>query len=252
MRVQVAALVLATAVSTLPPVFAHAASSVSFGMELGVVSRDIEEEGGLALGTFEGVADSTRITARLSLGLAPGLDVFGEVGGADLAVDEFDGYRSDMHLSYGGGIRLSLAKPSFPQQPAVYADFRATRLATNDRLVVEWCDNPSDPLCPTTTPRPSEEDLAWTEYAVGIGVRGVLQGLRPFGGLQFSKLDGTDMVRSVDGTQLESRAEVRESNSVGFFFGADFPLDRSEQSAITLKFSGIDENAFRVGYKVAF
>ncbi len=42
------------------------------------------------------------------------------------------------------------------------------------------------------------------------------------------------------------------SFGVGFFFGADFPLDRSEQTAITLKFSGIDENAFRVGYNVAF
>jgi hypothetical protein len=231
---------------------AAAAPPVSVGIELGVVSRDIEEEGGLVAGIADGVADSTRLTARLSVGLAPGVALFGEVGGADLAIDEFDGYRSDMHLSYGGGIRLSLAKPSFPQQPAVYADFRVTRLATNDRLVLEWCDDPNDPLCPTSTLRPSEEDLAWTEYAVGIGVRGVLQGLRPFGGLQFSKLDGTDRVRSVDGSQREARAEVRELNSVGFFFGADIPLDRSEQTAVTLKFSGIDENAFRVGYKVAF
>ncbi len=228
---------------------AAAPPPVSIGVELGVVSRDIEEEGGLALGTFNGVADSTRITARLSLGLAPGLAVFGEVGGADLAVDEFEGYRSDMHASYGGGIRLSLANTNYPRQPMVYADFRVSRLSTNDQLFLDWCD---DLACTTVTTRPSKEDLAWTEYAVGLGVRGVLQGLRPFGGLQFSKLDGTDVARTVDGSQREARAEVRESNSVGFFFGADIPLDRSEQTAVTLQFSGIDENAFRVGYKVAF
>jgi hypothetical protein len=36
------------------------------------------------------------------------------------------------------------------------------------------------------------------------------------------------------------------------FFGADIPLDRDERTAIAIRFSGIDENAFRVGYNVAF
>jgi hypothetical protein len=94
--------------------------------------------------------------------------------------------------------------------------------------------------------------LEWTEYAVALGIRGAFEGLRPFGGLQFSKLDGTDTARTLDGTQREERAEVRESNPVGFFFGVDIPLNRSEQSEITIKLSGIDENAFRVGYKVIF
>ena len=227
---------------------AWAAPPVSFGVELGVVSRDIEEEGGLVTGTAEGVADSTRLTARVSVGLAPGLTLYGEVGGADLSVDEFEGYRSDMHASYGGGLRLSLPGRA-RQAVTAYVDLRATRVATEDQLLLDWCD---DTACTTLTARPSEEELGWTEYAVGFGIRGVMQGLRPFGGVQFSKVDGTDVVRSTDGSQLESRADVRESSSVGFFFGADIPLDRSELTAITFKFSGIDENAFRVGYKVVF
>lgn len=227
---------------------AEAAPPVSFGVELGVISRDIEEEGGLVLGTAEGVADSTRLTARVSVGLAPGLALYGEIGGADLSVNEFDGYRSDMHASYGGGLRLSL--PGRARQPvAAYVDLRATRVATEDRLLLDWCD---DTACATQTTRQSEEELAWTEYAVGLGIRGVMQGLRPFGGVQFSKIDGSDVARSTDGSRLESHVDVRESNSVGFFFGADIPLDRSELTAITFKFSGIDENAFRVGYKVVF
>ncbi len=231
---------------------AAAPPPVSFGVELGVVSRDIEEEGGPALGTIDGVADSTRITARLSLGLAPGLAVFGEVGGADLAVDEFNGYRSDMHVLYGGGLRLSLADTPYPQRLSVYSDFKVSRLATSDRLITQVCTSACGTPSEVVVDDMVDEDLSWTEYAVDLGVKGRYQGFSPFGGLRFSKLDGTDRVRSVQSGLLDERADVRELNSVGFFFGADIPLDRSEQTAVTLQFSGIDENAFRVGYKVAF
>jgi hypothetical protein len=227
-----------------------AAPPVSFGIEVGVVSRDIEEEGGLVVGTAPGVAESTRLTARASVALAPGMALFGEVGGADLAVDEFDGYRSDIHLSYGGGIRLSSADTMYPQQPVVFADFRVSRISTDDQMVRDWC---VDTGCSSVVPRLLDEALAWTEYVAAIGVKGRLQGVRPFGGLQISKIDGTDHIRPADvGVLVESRSEVRESDSVGFFFGADIPLDRDERTLITFRVSGIDENAFRVAYKVAF
>jgi hypothetical protein len=242
----VVAMLLALAAATP----AAAAPPVSFGIEVGVVSRDIEEEGGLVVGTASGVAESTRLTARASVALAPGMALFGEVGGADLAVDEFDNYRSDMHLSYGGGLRLSSADAMYPQQPVVFADFRVSRISTDDQMVRDWC---VDSACLTVAPRLLDETLAWTEYAVSFGVKGRLQGLRPFGGLQVSKIDGSDHIRPADGGALvESRSEVRESDSVGFFFGADIPLDRQEQTAVVIKFSGIDENAFRVAYRVAF
>ncbi len=245
----IGAVVLALALAAAAP--AAAAPPVSFGMEVGVVSRDIEEEGGLVSGTASGVADSTRLTARASVAIAPGMALFGEVGGADLSVDEFDGYRSDIHLSYGGGIRLSSSDATYPQQPVVFADFRVSRVSTNDQMVRDW------PMDTTPTPvvglRLLDEEIEWTEYVVAIGVKGRLEGLRPFGGLQMSKIDGSDHIRPADGGALvESRSDVRESDSVGFFFGAEIPLDRQEQTAVVIKFSGIDENAFRVGYRVAF
>ncbi len=227
---------------------AAAAPPVSFGIEVGVVSRDIEEEGGLAGGTVPLIADSTRLTARASVALAKGVALFGEIGGADLAMED-EGYRSDMHISYGGGIRFSSVGSAYSGHSVVFADLRVSRVSTNDQLVLDWCDDSS---CTTFTSRPSEEDLSWTEYAAGFGVMGRLQGVRPFGGLQFSKIDGTDHARAIDGSPNEARSEVRESNSVGFFFGAEIPLDRQEQTAVVIKLSGIDENAFRVGYRVAF
>lgn len=235
-----AALAAATPTAAAPP--------VSFGIEVGVVSRDIEEEGGLVGGTLPLMADSTRLTARVSVAPAPGVAVFGEIGGADLAIED-EGYRSDMHLSYGGGIRLSSVGSVYSHHPVVFVDLRVSRVSTNDQLVLDWCDDAS---CATATSRPSEEDLSWTEYAVGFGVMGRLQGVRPFGGLQFSKIDGTDHARAIDGSGNDARVEVRESNSVGFFFGAEIPLDHREQTAVVMKFSGIDENAFRVSYRVVF
>jgi hypothetical protein len=244
-RIGVILLVLAAAA----PAFA-APPPVSFGMEVGALWRNIEEEGGLVAGTATGVAESTQLTARLSLGLAPGAVLFGEVGGADLAVDEFDNYRSDMHLSYGGGLRLSSVDTRYHGQPVVFADLRVHRISTSDQMVRDWC---TDATCVTIAPRLLEEKLAWTEYAVAFGVKGYLEGIRPFGGLQVSKIDGTDHIRPVDGgVSVESRSDVRESDSVGFFLGADIPFDRDERTMITLRFSGIDENAFRVAYKIAF
>jgi hypothetical protein len=231
---------------------AAAPPPVSFGVELGVVSRDIEAEGGPVLGTVNGVADSTRITARLSLGLAPGLAVFGEVGGADLAVDEFNGYRSDMHVLYGGGLRFSLAETPYPQRLSVYSDFKVSHLATSDRLITQVCTSACGTSSEVIVDDLVDEDLAWTEYAVELGIKGGYQGFRPFGGVRFSTLAGTDQVRSVQSGLLDERADVRELDSVGFFFGVDILLEREERTAVTIQMSGIDENAFRVGYKAAF
>jgi hypothetical protein len=110
---------------------------------------------------------------------------------------------------------------------------------TDDRICVANCDDPV--LLPTVV----DEEISWTEYAVSLGVKGRYEGFRPFGGLRVSKIDGTDRIGS-------QTAEIRERDMLGFFFGADIPLDRVERTAITVQISGVDENAFRVGYKVAF
>ncbi len=216
-----------------------AAPPVSFGVELGPVSRDIEEEGNLVVGTQRGVADSTQLTARLSLQVAPPLIVFGEVGVADLSVDEFQDYRSDLHLLYGGGLRVLLSEGGYGQPVTVYSDLKFSRLKTNDQICAANCNDPV--VFPTFV----DEDISWTEYVVSLGVKGQYEGFRPFGGLRISKIDGTDRIGS-------QTAEIRERDMLGFFFGADIPLDRIERTALTIQISGIDENAFRVGYKVAF
>jgi hypothetical protein len=219
---------------------------ISLGVDVGFVSRDIEEEGA-SVGTVIGIADSTRITARLSLQVAPRLILFGDIGGADLSVDEFDFYHSNLDLLYGGGVRFMLSPALYPRGVSVYADLTVARLNTSDRVFICTANCNSSTVLPTE--ELANEDLAWTETAAAIGVKGRYENLRPFGGFRVSKLDGTDHVVSAS---VDSKVDVRERDSVGFFLGADVLLDPEGRTAITVQVSGIDENALRFGYKVAF
>lgn len=231
-----ALIVSATSATAAPP-------AVSFGVELGVVSRDIEEEGALVDSTTPAVADSTRLIGRLGLQVAPALLLFGEVGVADLSIDEFDAYRSDRHLLYGGGARIHLYEGTYPGQMTVYSDLKVTRLQTDDQVTV-CTANCNDPLVlPTETV--VDEEIGWTEYGISLGIRGGYDAFRPFGGVRFSQLDGKDRIGS-------QTADIRERSSVGFFIGADLFLDRDERTALMIQLSGGDENAFRVGYKASF
>lgn len=225
---------------------AAAAPPVSFGVELGVVSREVEEE--LPTGTMRGVADSTRLVGRLGLQVAPVLLLFGEIGFADVAIREFDDYRSDLHPIYGGGARVMLYDGADPDRSfLVYSDLKVTRLQTDDRvLICTNCDTTATPIF-----NPADEEIGWTEYAVSLGIRGGREGFRPFGGVRYSRLDGTDRIRDLV-TLGEDTFDLREVTSLGFFLGADIFLDREERNAIMIQISGLDENAFRVGYKVSF
>ncbi len=238
------AMILAVMAGSAVPAEAVSAPAVSFGVEVGLVSRDIEEEGP-TLGTVVGTADSSRVTARLGLQVAPMLILFGDVGFADVAVDEFDLYHSDLELFYGGGVRVILSPAPYPQGVSVYTDLTVSRLNTDDQVTIclDFCDTA------TPTEELADEELAWTEYAIAVGAKGRYENLRPFGGLRVSKLDGSDHVRS---NSVDVKVDVKQRDPVGFFLGADILLDREERSAITVQLSGIDENAFRIGYKVAF
>lgn len=243
--VMVAVMVMASPAVAAPP--------VSFGVEIGSVSRDIQEES-VVLGTVSGVADSTRLAARVTLGLAPGLAIFGEAGGADLSVDEFNGYRSDLGPLYGGGIQFSTPEWGSPYRGAAvfFSDLAVLRLATSDRVVTSVCVSGCQTAAPTLVDDVVDEHLDWTEYALRLGIKGRYQTFRPFGGIRVSKLDGTDAVRSVSSGLLDERADVREQDSVGFFLGTDVVLDHEERTAISIQLSGGDENALRVAYNVQF
>jgi hypothetical protein len=234
---------------------AAAAPPMSFGVELDLASRDIRYEDVIA-DPNEGTADTTSITGQFAIGIVRGVSVFGEVGAADVAVDEFNWYQSAFNLTYGGGIRLSAPANRYGGSTLFFSELRARRVTSSDRLMVDdictdFCFD-SDPNNDVLVSDVIDEDLDWWEYTIKVGVSGRYDNLRPFGGLEVSKLDGTDSVDFVNPALPDQDLDVRQSNSIGFFLGTDILLDRQGQSAVTIEMSAIDRYAFRVGFNVGF
>ncbi|MFZ5875399.1 MAG: hypothetical protein ACOYXU_03210 [Nitrospirota bacterium] len=233
---------------------AAAASPVSLGVELDLASRDIRYEDVNVIPN-EGTADTTGITGQVAVGIVRGVSLFGEVGAADVAVDEFNGYQSSFNLVYGGGLRLSAPMNRYAGSALLFSELRARRITSSDQLMTLVCTQncfDADPNNDVESSEAVDEDLDWWEYTIKVGVSGQYDNVRPFGGIEVSKLDGTDSVDFVDPTLSDQTLDVRESNSIGFFFGADILLDRQGQSAVTIEMSAIDRYAFRVGFNVGF
>ena len=240
----------------VPP--AVAAPPASFGVDLQFGSRDIKEQGS-SIGEVDGVLDTTSVTGRLGIGLVRGLSIFGEIGALDASVDEFDGYQSTFDLLYGGGIRLEVPVGGFvgyPSRTMFFSEFRARHASTSDQVTTLACvsSNPSDCNTPSGVFVSDivDEHLKWWEYTIKIGANGRYENMRPFGGIELSKLDGTDSVTSTFSGLINENLDVREQNSIGFFLGTDILLDPRGQSAFTLEMSAIDQFALRAGFHVAF
>jgi hypothetical protein len=231
---------------------AAAAPPASFGIELDLASRDIQEEDG-NVDEVKGTADTTSISGQFAVGIVRGVSLYGEVGAADVSVDEFDGYQSAFNLLYGGGIRLSAPASRYAGSVLFFSDLHARHVTSSDRLSTQICTaNCSDPSTAVVVSDTVDEDLKWWEYTLKFGASGRYTNLRPFGGIEVSKLDGTDTIRSVSSGLLDQELDVRESNSIGFFLGADILLDPQGQSAVTIEMSAIDRYAFKVGFNVGF
>lgn len=231
---------------------AAAAPPASFGIELDLASRDIREQDG-NIDEVKGTADTTSIAGQFAVGIVRGVSVYGEVGAVDVGVDEFDGYQSAFNPLYGGGIRLSVPANRYAGSVVFFSDLRARHVSSSDRVTTLVCTaNCGDPLTEVVVSDTVDEDLKWWEYTFKFGASGRYTDIRPFGGIELSKLDGTDTVRSVSSGLLDQELDVRESNSIGFFFGADFLLDPQGQSAVTVEVDAIDRYAFKVGFTVGF
>ena len=226
---------------------AAAAPPASFGVELDLASRDIKESGE-NIDNVKGTLDTTNIVGRLAVGVVRGVTLFGEVGAADVAVDEFDGYQSAFNPLYGGGLRLSAPANRYGGSVLFFSELRARHVSSSDRVTTEVFDSATSTVVSDTV----DEELKWWEYTLKFGASGRYTNMRPFGGIELSKLDGTDTIQSVSSGLLDEELDVRESNSIGFFFGTDILLDPQGQSALTFELNAIDQFAFKVGFHVGF
>ncbi len=198
-----------------------------------IQTRDVVEKGAALIDPkVKGSADSTRLLIRGGFRPAPPIELYGLIGGADLSIDEFDGFDADMNVAYGGGIRLVPYPAPYPGALAFFVDAQYLQFTGKDHVL--------------TDVGPQDEEIRWKEYVAKVGLEADHDFFRPYGGLRFSLMRGRDIL-SVSG-----RLSLREDDNVGIFGGADIFLDSAKRAALNLEFSLFDVDSISVGLRLFF
>lgn len=223
-------------------------SPVSLDLIAQVQERDIiaKNEDLTPCCKFEGDAVSTRLLARLGLSPIPPIEIFGLAGGADLSIDEFDQYDSNMDFAFGGGVHLILYETPSPGASHLFIEYSYLQFEAEDRVQVEK----------SSVNTIQDDEIRWREHVVQIGGDSRLGSVRPYGGLRFSIVRGEETFTVVNGGGLADPtigpSDIEEDDLFGVFGGIDFFLDPADRVAFNLEASLFDVNSFRAGLRFNF
>lgn len=210
-----------------------------------IQTRDVMEKGELfdpvsgSQGTIKekGNADSTRLLIRGGFRPTPQIELYGLIGGADLSIDEFEGFDASMSVAYGGGIRLVPYQSSYPGALYFFVDAQYLQFTAKDHVFTNFSGLGSIG---------QDEEIRWREYTAKVGLEANQDFFRPYGGLRFSFMRGKDIFSA------SGRLNLREDDNVGIFGGTDIFLDPAKRAALNLEFSLFDVDAIGVGLRLFF
>ena len=196
-----------------------------------------------------GDAESTRVVARLATKPWRPVEIYLQAGTANLNIDDFDEYRGDYSLAYGGGFSLTLYDHPGPKKFQVITQGDMFYFTTKDDKVlvsvcsVEPCDSADDFVDDLV-----EEEIRWGEWTlVGMGIWRS-QYWEPYAGVRFSLLDSTD---KLEGSVLGSRKiSLEEDDNFGFVFGTNIYFDPRENFAFNAEAALIDQFSLKIGIKL--
>lgn len=209
----------------------------TFQLDIGVLSRDIVEEGEQLVGfNVSGDAVSTRILARFGINPSEQLQVYAQIGATDLSISDFNDYDADLSLAYGGGLTLTVYRSPSPPVLSLFVDANVLRFVSQDKVntIVAGNDVVQD------------EEITWTEYVFAFGVSSRHFGLEPYGGIRLSFVDGKDELSQ------SGELDFKEDSSFGLFLGANIFLDPSEKTAIKIEGNILDQYSISAGVRVGF
>lgn len=205
----------------------------TFQLELGVLSRDIVEEGEQLVGfNVGGDAVSTRILAKFGINPSDRIHLYAQMGGTDLSIDEFNSYDADLGLAYGIGVTLTMYRSPTPPTLGLFADANILRFTSQDKV--------------ETNVGIQDEEITWTEYVFALGVSTKHLGLEPYGGIRLSFVDGKDEL------SISGELDFKEDNNFGIFLGTNIFLDPSEKTAIKIEGNLFDQYSITTGIRIAF
>ena len=196
-----------------------------------VVSRRVVEETSPGV-DFKGDAVSTRVMARVRVKPVKPLELYLQGGGANLKIDDFDGYRGDFGFAYGGGLNLTIYEEPGYNRFRLALSGDALAFTTDDRV--------------QTNIGLVKEEIQWVEYAAGVTGTWRVQNWDPYIGVRFSWLNSTDNIEDPSVGKLN----LRENSNIGIVAGTDIYLDKREKIALNLEASLIDQASFEIGLKL--
>ena len=236
---------------------------MEFGV--GVSTRDVVEEGVTdegettlvdpGTGVQKGDADSTRILAEIGWNFGNRVEVYGQVGGVDLKINEFDDFNGDLDIALGGGLKVNWYTSPRPSRLAVFTDINALTFQSKDtvssRFVVDGAAGPESFF------RVADEKIRWTEYTLKMGVSMVHPILdRPYGGIRLSKLDGSDTVTFRADQRFSTadrrKLDLKEDKNFGLFAGTTLFFDQQEKAGLNLELNVLDEFSFIAAFRLNF
>jgi hypothetical protein len=226
------------------------------------VSRDVvEEDASIAGFSYDGRADSTRALATVGVDINSIVALYGQVGGADLAIDEFNGFDSSFGAAYGAGVRINFLLSPHPYALRLFVDASFLHTTAEDSVQAEFGCTPANGCTAPGAfgeyvPRLLEEEIEWNEYAVLMGAGSRYGPYGPYGGIRLSFVDATDKLQvapnPVYPQGLGSEIDLKEQDNFGVFFGTDIFLDRAGKTSLNFEISLFDQDSFRAAIRRAF
>ena len=230
-------------------------------IETGIVSRDIVEEDASIQGfTFGGTAESTRVLARVGFNFNDFVSMYALGGGADLSIDEFNGFDSSLSGAFGGGVRFDMRVSPYRGGLRLFVEGSMLHTSADDTVQADFGCTAANGCTAAAqgafVPRLAQETIEWNEYTVLLGAAARYRAYGPYGGVRLSWVDATDKVRAPAdenfSTEFRADADLKEQDNFGIFLGTDFYLDRSGKTALNLEFSLFDQESFRVAVRRSF
>jgi len=183
---------------------------------------------------------TNRILLRVATELFERIEIFGDIGSADISAPDFDDYSSPLTLIYGGGMDFKMIRSSAGGHPYAFLGIRYLQYEpVKDTINIE--------LDHTLTAATSR--ISWKEWEVNMGAGFRSGSLGIEGGVRFSFIDAHEQLSAPD--FLET-LHLKEDDNAGMFINADIFIDPEEKFAFNIGVTAIDVNSIIAGVKLWF
>lgn len=183
---------------------------------------------------------TNRLLLRIATEFFERIELYGDIGSADISAPDFDEFSSALTLVYGGGINIKLLKSESRGHPYAIAKIRYIQYEpTNDRVNV-FLDNFLTGV---------NEEITWREWEMGIGAGFHYSSLELNGGVRFSFINAKDKIYTQD---FSVNMKLREEDNAGIFIDSDLYIDPEERFAFNIGITAVDVNSIYAGVKLWF